>query len=64
MLTVQSVNNSKFYSSSGDQHIHNNFFANTVDDAGESLTCFAACELGVFPMHFLSWRLLLVLEQC
>jgi hypothetical protein len=66
MLTVQSVSNSKFYSSGRDQHIHNNFFVNDVGcnvDAGELLTCFAVCEPGVFPMRFLSWRLLLVLEQ-
>jgi hypothetical protein len=45
LTTLQSVSNSKIYSSSGDQHIHNNFFANSVDsnlDAGESLTWFAA----------------------
>jgi hypothetical protein len=66
MLTVQSVSNSKFYSSSGDQHIQNNFFAKAADsnvDAGESSTCFPACELGMFAMCFRSRRLLLVLEQ-
>jgi hypothetical protein len=69
VLTVQSVSNSRFYSSSGDQHIHNNFFANAVDsnlDGGELLTCFAACEPEVFPLCFLFWLLLLqlVVEQC
>jgi hypothetical protein len=55
LTTVQSVSNSKFYFSGGDQHIHNNFFANSVDsnlDAGESLTWFAACVsyvLSVLP---------------
>jgi hypothetical protein len=68
MLTVQSVSNSEltFYSSSRDQYIHHNFFANTVNsivDAGESLTWLSACELALFPMSFPSWRLLLVIEK-
>jgi hypothetical protein len=47
MLTVQGISNIKFYFSSGDQHIHNNFFADTVDDAGEPSICSASNALSV-----------------